>query len=277
MERAARTARVRSLRRGDHMAWVYADRTDRRTGVLEHLRGGLGRRERLFYTALGDRTELLADLRGLVEEPQRLIDTGQLIVCSLDDCFRRLDAMEHVEVCASITTAALADGWAGLRMVADVTPLCADTDDHAPFLDAELRLGAWLATSALTRLCLFDEAVLGPAAPELTCTHSHGSHHDSCFGVRLVDGLVRVEGELDASVADAFGRVLRAALRARDGMAIVDTSGVTFADLSACRALHETVGAVRSSGHDVEVRDISSPLARACELAGLPLLSSTER
>lgn len=275
MERAARTARLRSLRRGDHMAWVHADGTDRRSGLLEHLRGGLARRERLFYTALGDRTALVDDLRGLVDEPQRLIDIGQLVVCPLDDCFHRPDAMGQVEVCASVTTAALADGWAGLRMVADVTELCRAEEDRAAFLDAELRLGDWMATSAMTRLCLFDELTLGPAAAELTCTHSHGAHRDACFGVRLVDGVVRIDGELDASVTSVFARVLDAALGACDATAVVDASGVTFADLSACRTFGAALDASRLAGRDVEVRDVSSPLARSSELAGMPLLSSS--
>lgn len=219
------------------MAWVYTDATDRRSGVLEHLRGGIARRERLFYTAAGDRGALLDDLRGLVDDPVRLVDAGQLIVCPLDECFRRLDGMAQVDACASITTAALADGWAGLRMVAEVTELCTDGADEDAFLDAELRLGDWMTTSAMTGLCTFDAGRLGAAAGELTCTHAFGRHHDACFGVRLVDGVVRIEGELDASVARPVARVLDAALTAVSGTVVVDASGVVFADLQACRTL----------------------------------------
>lgn len=257
------------------MAWVYADRTDRRSGVLEHLRTGITRRERLFYTADAGRDALLDDLRGLVDDPLRLADTGQLVVCPLDECFRRLDGMAQVDACASITAAALADGWAGLRMVADVTPLCCDGADQDTFLDAELRVGEWMATSAMTGLCLFDERRLGGSGCELTCTHSHGWHRDACFGVRLVDGVVRIEGELDASVAPPFARVLEVALRAAADEVAIDASGVVFADLTACRTLDAVLAAARAGGRAVEVREVSAPLARASELAGRPLVSST--
>jgi len=145
----------RELAPQDHLCWVHGDRGDYRPRLTEFFREGLERGLRVAYLGSGDAGELRELLDGVA-------DTGTLVsgeavrVISFEEFYgagEPVDPAEVIKTYDAATQVALADGYRGLRISADVTDLVRAPDQHDAFARCEFLLERYSARHPLSAMC----------------------------------------------------------------------------------------------------------------------------
>jgi anti-anti-sigma regulatory factor len=235
---AGQTTVVRPTGVGRHLCWAFADRANFLDRARAFLAEGRAAGERLWL--IGDD---LPALDGVSSVPLREI---------------------HPAGYALATTAALADGYTGLRVAVDATPL---VRQRAAFVADERLVDRYLADHPFSVLCGFDVRVLGAAAvAELACAHAAHNVAEVPFRLHGTPGSggVALSGEVDGAGAALLSRALdRAAPPVVDGEVVVDGAGLEFIDH---RSLLGLADYARGRGATAVLR---TPLPAAARLADL--------
>lgn len=204
---------------------------------------------KLAYAGAAPPPGLIEQVEALETGPSRL-PTG-LEVIQPEEVYRHrtVDAALTVGGYRERTRAALAAGYRGLRVVAEITDLVRTE----PGLDAvaryELQLGPATADDPFSAMCAFSEDVGPEAAMQLACLHPSGADERAPFRIALgVDGVVHLSGEMDLAVAPALGPNLHRLIPDLTGMApVIDMSAVTFIDHRALGILDSVAAAHRTT------------------------------
>ena len=224
----------------DHSCWVHGDRSDYRPRLTEYFREGLERGLRVAYLGPGNAGELREHL-------DRLVDSGPLLtreairVISFEEIYGMggpVDPTEVIKRYAAATQEALADGYRGLRISADVTDLVRAPDQQDAFLRCEFLLERYSSRHPLSAMCEYRRE-LGDAVTQFACMHAAVPAGLTPFQVFACDdGAVGLLGEFDAACQAAFKRALqRIQLAPGDSRLIFDMSAVRFMDHGALFAL----------------------------------------
>lgn len=246
---AGQTTVVRPTGVGRHLCWAFADRASFLERAHAFLAEGRAAGERLWL--IGD------DLPALDGVPPMPIH----------DIYPVGDPAAQVEVYAVATAAALADGYTGLRVAADATPLVRSAGQRAAFAAYEHLVDRYLADHPFSALCGYDVRVLGAVAvAELACVHAAHNVAEVPFSLHGTAGPggVALSGELDGTDADLLAWALdRAAPPVVDGEVVVDGAGLEFIDH---RSLLRLADYARGRGATAVLR---TPLPAAARLADL--------
>jgi anti-anti-sigma regulatory factor len=224
----------------DHLCWVHGDRGDYRPRLSEFFRDGLGRGLRVAYLGSGDAGEL-RELLGGVAGSGTLLSGEAVRVISFEEFY---GAGEPVDPAAVIkrydaaTREALADGYRGLRVGADVTDLVRAPDQHDAFARCEVLLERYTSRHPLSAMCGYRRD-LGDAVTQFACLHAAVPAGLTPFQVFACDdGAVGLLGEFDQACQGAFERALRRIEPAPgDPGLIFDMSAVGFMDQYALLSL----------------------------------------
>jgi hypothetical protein len=246
-----------------HACWLYDDDAELRRVAAQYLADGVTLGQRLLYVGGGEVEKLRADL-ALLGGADRLEASGRLQVASLEaiyDIDAIADIQERLATYAAATEGAVADGFTGLRVLAEVTALAANPagwDAHAAW---EWVADGYMAREPMSALCCYDRRVLPEEiARMLACVHPAGNADDPYVPFRLfgrADGFV-LEGEVDCFSAGLLRRALAAA---PEGVEL-DLAGVRFMDHHAVTALSEA---------SVRVRSTPPLVQRICGILGVSL------
>src|SRR3712207_6437577 len=124
----------------DHLCWVYADDAELTATALAFLAGGLARGERLL--CVGDRmAEALREHPEALGGIDALVAAGTLRILTLADVYAAsggFTAESQHAFYDEATRGALADGYTGLRVFADVTALAGAPETQAELLRWEI-------------------------------------------------------------------------------------------------------------------------------------------
>ena len=240
----------------DHVCWAYDSEAERLDGLISWLDDGWWLRQRLFYTADRSLGELLADLSEL-GDVERLIDSGALVVTpssELYDVLTPIDPGQQLAVYAAAVEAARADGYAGLRVVADITPLVADPERRAAHARWEHVADRWMAAgNPLAPMCAYDSrVVVGSDIDDICAVHPLANRPgtDVPFHIFGAGEAIALDGEVDAFATPALERLLANAVGG-DGTP-VDLSAVDFVD-------HHGVTALARHARDTGARITGAP------------------
>jgi hypothetical protein len=163
---------------------------------------------------------------------------------------------------------ALEDGYEGIRVVADNTPLVSgDEDGFRRWLAWEQVTDRFQAHANVTGICYFDRGVLSDnRQSDLASLHPvcGTSSVERSFGFFVDGDAVSVTGELDAWSADQFRRILDAS--PTDSALVVDLSHADFVDHRALLALNSIASAARP----VRIRRAPSVVRRIPSLLAVP-------
>lgn len=252
------------LRPGDHLCWVYDDPGRFATDVVAFLREGLDHGERIAVVADAPVADTLVALRPLGDVDE-LVRHGTLAVSSATGTYagHHAPAESQVDRYAAMTEAALTDGYRGLRVAADITPLVTDPAGRRAFARYEHLIDRYMADHPFTALCGYDERVVGDYAGEVAHLHPAGNRADLPF--RLISGRagsVRVAGEVDALSAAAFRSALGHVVEPDAALLLVDGAELTFID-------HRGLFALAEAAPHVELVTRFSGAATLVELLGL--------
>jgi anti-anti-sigma regulatory factor len=249
----------------DHVCWVYDDDAAFDRAVQEFLAGGLERGDRVL--CVGERViERLHGLSLPAGDVPTLIAAGAVETQTLAQAnaaagpFRTGNQLSYY---AAATRRALAEGYRGLRVVADVSVLAADPVTRAGLIRWEQVADGFIAQApGLTALCAYSSTPAGEALADVVSVHPlvRGPESLPPFRVFVEDGHVALAGSLDTFTADRLARVLASSPVGAE-WAVLDLRRVEFVDVAASRAIARWAQDLSARAVRLEVRG-ASPLLR---------------
>ncbi|GLW93257.1 MEDS domain-containing protein [Actinokineospora globicatena] len=166
-----------------------------------------------------------------------LRDRGAVRFKSLDGLYGTdavVDTAEQVRTYAAETEEAVAAGFAGFRVAAEVTNLVRTPAQLDAFAGYEHAVDRYMAAYPFEALCAYNVPVLGTAAVDkLASMHPRGNVEGVPFHLHGWGqaGAVALEGELDLRAHDLFPWALdRAAPQWGPGEVVLDARELTFID-----------------------------------------------
>jgi anti-anti-sigma factor len=262
----------------DHVCWVYDDPSSFAAVAGRFLAGGLARGERLLFVGELEGIEALSRPTSPLTGVDELVARGALELVPVERAYRtgQFDADRQLAFYDELTRRSLAEGYTGLRVVADVTPLAADPRARADLIRWEHRADDFFASGAgMSAMCAYRRDRVDPAVlAEATAVHPqvHSPESVPPFRLWFDDAGLAAAGTLDAYDADLAFRVLLAS-HVPGPVVRLDLSRVEFIDAAGCRVLARWAQALASRSARLELAGTSRLFRRAWQVLGLDELT----
>jgi hypothetical protein len=267
---------VRDLGLHDHVCWAYEDHADFLGLMTDFLGDGLARGQRVAYVAGGDTTSLwghLAPLPGL----GALIAADSVRVISTDHVYAEhpLDPHDQVATYASATSEAIADGFSGLRVAAEVTSLMSSRAHIDAFARYEFLIDQFMVDRPFAAMCAHDRTGVDPAwSAEMMCMHPLSGPESPSFQLFAGSGSDgEIRGEIDFHSIDLLDRSLRRVPGPASSTWTLDVGGLGFCDHRMMEALERfaveravRVELLEATHHHATLVDLTG--CRRVEVAG---------
>lgn len=251
-----------------HLGWGYHDRGQFLRAAAQFLRQGLARNELVEFVGEGTPSELTAAMRAAGLPDVRVTPAQDFYPVSDD---RVLDPDAAIATLTDAAGRALAEGYAGLRIVGDATCLVRRPEGRDAFARYEFLADRVIAELPIAAMCAFGITALGDAAAELVCLHGEVGEAVPDFRIHAAPGVAfALGGEIDAASADLFASTLDRVwpLLDRDDV-VIDASRLDYLDHSTLLRLDATAA---QSGRRILLRG-AGPLV--CRLVGVLRPSNT--
>jgi MEDS: MEthanogen/methylotroph, DcmR Sensory domain/STAS domain len=265
--------RVPAASTSDHICWVYdEDDASFDRAVRRFLAGGLARGERVLV--IGERV-----IAGTRTPGDGFGDAGALAAAG---ALRTLTTAEAYEAAGEFvpgtqrafydaaTREALADGYSGLRVVAEVSPLAQDAETRATLVEWEHVADGYAAEgSGFTAMCAYSTRLPAQALADVTAVHPlvHAPAAPP-FQVFFDDDRLALTGSVDTFSAERLARVLASSPVGDEG-AVLDVGRVEFVDVAASRVIARWAQDLDARAVPLEVRGASPLLQRMWQVLGL--------
>ena len=249
---------------GEHACWAYADDDELCSVAAEFVTDGLDAGQRIVCAVDGQTDSLRGALAEL--EPDRLVGEGALELLVIDELHGDgpVDADAHLRTFADAVSRAEADGFSGVRVLADNTPLLLDRPDaQRKYLRWESVWQPFIAARRLIGLCCFDRRrVSDELIDDLASVHckTHGVRRHATF--RLIRGSDRLtlHGDVDWYDADRLGRLLESTTADED--VLLDLRGVAFLNHHALFAIRAARDRLQARGRTLQLTEVPSVTRR---------------
>lgn len=252
-----------------HRCWSFEDQRQFEAAAQAFLEEGLAAGERIWFCRAGGPGGLAAWL-----DQAARAHPGAVEFVPLDTAYPtggRLDPAAQVAAYTAATDAAVTAGYAGLRVVADDTPLVRTPDQLAAFARYEALVDRYIATAPMRAVCGFDRGRVGDRAiAELACLHPDSDAPNVHFTLRTgpPGGPAAVlSGELDPAAEELLPAALAHVRPQPTGGSIVfDATDLRFVDHRALLHLHRYAEQAQA---DVILRTSLVTVARLVDLVGI--------
>lgn len=237
-----------------HACWGYGDEEDFWHRVGDFVQEGVEAGERVVTMAAGR----------AVSPPARDAQPRQVIRMRVEGFQRNGGVPGRTSRLRRMVGEALNDGFAGLRLIADATPI-ATSAQLRELVPWELGLGRLASEYSMRVVCALQSSEVDK---ELSADLA--SFHDVVEGavplplatISLTSHGLSVEGELDSTNGDLF----EAALAETTGDVTIDMSGVDFMDVGSMRVLRRFVMETENTGRSVTLSSIPDSVTRCWPL-----------
>jgi len=262
------------LTTADHVCWVYDDPAAFVDAAQRYLSAGLARGERLLCVGDG----LAADLRAAGEpfgSIDALVARGALRFDTVGEAYAQGGALSPADQWAfydAAVHAARADGFTGLRVVAELTPLTRTAAGHEGLVQWEHLADEFIASgSGMVAMCAYRRGALDAGAvADVTAVHPqvHAPLDRPSFRIWFDGPRLVLSGTVDTFAADRLARVLETS-PVTGPAALLDLSQLEVADVACCRTLAEWARALADRGLRLEVVDAPRSVRRIWTLLGM--------
>jgi anti-anti-sigma regulatory factor len=264
---------VRGLGPHDHVCVPYDDGGELRREIVGYLRDGRRLGQRLMYVGSSPEEQLRRDLEEL-GDADRLLADGALQVASLAGVYEvgePLDAQAQLATYAEATDAAVREGYAGLRVAAEVTDLVAAPEAWDAHVAWEAVADGYMANAPLSAMCCYDRRVLPDAiVADLARVHPVARCDVAVAPFRIFSSGKRdtlmLAGEVDYFNADDLDRLLGLAMPAGSST-VLDLGELRFIDQHGLMRVAKRAG--RPEGGPLRVRNVPGPTRRLFDLLGI--------
>jgi MEDS: MEthanogen/methylotroph, DcmR Sensory domain len=233
-----------------HACWTYADDAELVRAAAEYLADGARLGQRLVYVAPHPDVEAIARREPILREHA----VEGLPLSAFYEPGQPSDPDRLLAIYTAATDDALAAGFTGLRVVAEVTELAADPSCQCRWESVADRM---MAERPLSALCCYDRRRLPRDVVRDLCAVHPVVNDPVPFRIYAAGGGLRLDGEVDFFASDALRRVLPLTTHGDDTL---DLSGAAFIDHHGARVLLES---------GVALAGIPHSMRRACDLMGL--------
>jgi anti-anti-sigma factor len=262
----------------DHVCWAYDDDDSFEQAAVRFLSTGLDRGERLLW--VGDGAEArLRRARGPLSGVDELAARGALELIPVSAGYaaaRTFAPEEQFAFYDGRTRQALADGYAGLRVVAEVTALAGDPRHSEDFLrwehlaDDYVAHGPGFAAFCAYRRVEVPPSVVADAAALHPVSFPQGT--PPAFRLWFDDGRIAVSGEIDTAAADRFRRLL-GSTHVDAALVTLDLNRVDFMDLAGVREVARFARSVTARAARLEIAGSSRLFRQMWHVLGQDALS----
>jgi anti-anti-sigma regulatory factor len=259
--------------RGDHVCWVHGGDDDATfdDAVRSFLAGGLARGERLL--CVGER--VIDSVRAEAEpftDVEPLVAAGTLQLMTVADAYAAtgdFSAERQFAYYDSATRQAVAEGYAGLRVVAELTALAADPTRDELVRWEHLADRYIVEGPGMTAMCAYADSLPAEALADVTAAHpaAYAPPGLAPFHVFFDGDALALAGSVDLADADRLARVLADSPSAP--AAVLDVTRLTFVDVAGSRAIARWAGDLRRRGVTVEIRGASRLFRRIWRVLAL--------
>jgi anti-anti-sigma regulatory factor len=257
-----------------HACWAFDDKREFVDAALEFLTDGLRLGQRLAYVGgepVAEQRERLDPLGGV----GGLIDSGALQLFELSDLYRvgePVDTEAQLAAYLAATEAALADGYSGLRVAAQVTDLVAEPQTRCAHVRWESAADRVLSRRSLSALCGYERAALSPRLlADLAAVHpaANGCAGSAPFHLFGENGGVALTGEVDLFSSETLDRALDFACDGSEPVSL-DLGELDFIDHRGLEVLAAHAGRLAGEG-GCAIQHEPYVVSRLCELLELQL------
>jgi hypothetical protein len=246
MRRRANVESAGMLRPHDHAVWFGDGSAELYAMASEALAEGVRRNEKLMFVASDPDTSLLQGFAA-----RRLIEDGQLEIVDVEAAYgggTDFSAGAQLATFQRVLDDALAEGYSGIRVVADNTSLAqGDDESFARWLAWEQLTDHFQADSLVTGICFFDaSAISAERLADLAALHPMrmaAGPVEPAFTLFVDRDAVLVIGSLSSESGDQLRRLLAAI--DFEQKPVVDLSAAQLVDNQALLTLAALASAVR--------------------------------
>lgn len=151
---------IARMHAGDHYCGIYRTDEDHRALVIDFVRGGVARGEKMLYIVnLQTAAQLKATLAAAQVGADALIDRGQLVILTAKDAYLKegqFDPDKMIALLRHETDQALAEGYSALRVTGEMTWALAGEPGSERLVEYESKLNQFFPDSACYALCQYD-------------------------------------------------------------------------------------------------------------------------
>ena len=252
-----------------HACWGFDDVADLQTAAAAFLAEGVELGQRLMFVGGPEAEAMVRDT-----DPMRsCVQDGTLQVTPFDAIYpggRRMADVDQLARYAGATDQALADGFSGLRVLAEVTDLASPDGAWQDQVGWESYADRYMARRPLAALCCFDRRrIPAEAMAGLACVHpvtDRRLQHLAPYRVYAQPDAVALAGEVDALTSAQLDDLLEMTIPDAEGEVILDLEGIDFIDHSGVRAVAEHERRMRERGAQLTLRGAPDIFLRLSDL-----------
>lgn len=252
----------------DHACWSYSGTDRRAAAATAWLTDGLRQGFRGVYVADAEQADLAGEL-ARVPDSEAALGRGALVVlpsAAVYDLSVPTDARAQLAVYDAVVVQALAEGYRGVCVVADITPLVADPDRRPAHLHWEHVADRYVTTRPVSALCVYDTSQI-TGIDAIVAAHPLRGPAATWLGLYATGpDAAALDGEADATRGQMLADLLA---QLPEGDTALDLSRLTFLDAHCARILSTGLAARRSAGHPVRVTGMQPTARRLWAVCGL--------
>jgi len=264
----------------DHVCWVYDAERGFAQAARQFLADGLANGYRLLcvgHPAVAAALEDVAPLTGVSD----LLASGVLGVMTVGDAYGAtagLVPQQQLSFYDEATQKALADGYNGLRVVAELTALAGNPEWLPALMAWEHLADDYIAGGAgMSALCAYRrERLDGELIDSVAAVHplvhpADDGQGGPPFRLFFEDGALALAGVVDAFVAERLARILGSTHVDADELTL-DLSRLEFMDTRGCGVLAAWAQRLVAGGSRLRITGTSPVFRRVWELLGYDAL-----
>lgn len=254
-----------------HACWGFDDVGELGTAAAAFLAEGYELGQRLMFVGGPEAEAMVRET-----DPMRsLVGDETLQIAPFEAVYpggRRMPHADQWSMYSGATDQALADGFTGLRVLAEVTALASPKDAWPDQVGWESYADRHMANRPLAALCCFDRRRLTvDAMAALACTHPVADRrlqHLAPFRIYAQPDAVALAGEVDALSAAHLKELLELTLPDTEGEFVLDLEGLDFIDHSGVLVVTDHRQRMRDRGAQLTLRGEGAMFQRLSDLLG---------
>ena len=230
----------------------------------------LGRGERVLYkhAPTEDAAAVLHRTLASAGADPAVVTSGRVELIDTARVYAELRRGTLVDLHLEQARRAVRDGFTGLAITTDAVALTHHVGDDRVLSTHEDHLGRLLHESDVrVRLLCNYPARRGAAIVDDMLRWHHQDVEDDLWAAVVSGGRLLVRGEIDASNADRFARVLDAAVD--DGLRVLDVSRLHFCALAGARVLATAAATLHERGERLLLTGADAGLRQLLAISGI--------
>jgi hypothetical protein len=151
---------IARMQAGDHYCGIYRTDEDQRKLVIDFIRQGVEKHEKMMYIVnIQTATQLKATLAAAEVEVDDLVERGQLVILTAKEAYLKhgeFDPDKMIALLSEETDKALAEGYAALRVTGEMTWALAGEPGSERLVEYESKLNEFFPDRKCYAVCQYD-------------------------------------------------------------------------------------------------------------------------